>query len=218
MKLLNREIKLVIFDLDGTLLDSTYIWSDIDREFFARRGLELPIDFFDQICHLGLTGAAKYTINKYHLNEKEEDIIKEWRDASIRYYRDIIQLKPHAKEFLEYLKNNDVILSLATVNDEMLYKPCLERLGILKYFSLVKDVNSIKVGKESPKLYESINEHFNIKKENTAIFEDIVLGLKTAHDNGYLTIAVDDDATKDTYAEKKANSNYYIFDFLELIK
>ena len=218
MKLLNREIKLVIFDLDGTLLDSTYIWSDIDRDFFARRGLELPIDFFDQICHLGLTGAAKYTINKYHLNEKEEDIIKEWRDASIRYYRDIIQLKPHAKEFLEYLKNNDVILSLATVNDEMLYKPCLERLGIFKYFSLVKDVNSIKVGKESPKLYESINEHFNIKKENTAIFEDIVLGLKTAYDNGYLTIAVDDAATKDTYAEKKANSDYYIFDFLELIK
>ena len=218
MRLLNREIKLVIFDLDGTLLDSTYIWSDIDRDFFARRGLELPIDFFDQICHLGLTGAAKYTINKYHLDEKEEDIIKEWRDASVRYYRDIIQLKPHAKEFLEYLKNNDVILSLATVNDEQLYRPCLERLGILKYFSLVKDVNSIKVGKESPKLYESINEHFNIKKENTAIFEDIVLGLKTAHDNGYLTIAVDDAATKDTYAEKKANSDYYIFDFLELIK
>ena len=218
MKLLGREIDLAIFDLDGTLLNSTYIWSDIDKEFFARRGLELPADFFDEICHLGLTGAAKYTKQKYNLPESEQEIIQEWRDASVHYYVDIIQLKPHVKEFLNYLKSNGVILSLATVNDEDLYRPCLERLGILEYFSLVRDVNSVKEGKESPKLYESINNHFGIKKENTVIFEDIVLGLKTAHDNGYLTIAVDDDATKDTFIEKKANSDCYIYDFLELIK
>lgn len=217
MKLLNRDIKLAIFDLDGTLLDSTYIWAQIDFDFFNKRGKELPPNYFHEICHLGLVGAAKYTKEKYGINEKEEDMIKEWREASIHYYSDVLTLKPHAKEFLEYLKANGVVLSLATVNDEELYVPCLKRLGILDYFDLIKDVNSVKKGKESPELYHSINEYFNIHIDNTVVFEDIVLGLKTAHDNGYLTIAVDDVASKDTLKEKKENSDCYIYDFKELL-
>ena len=218
MKLANREIKLAIFDLDGTLLDSTYIWAQIDYDFFAKRGKELPPDYFHEICHLGLVGAARYTKEKYGIKDSEEDMIKEWREASIHYYSDVLQLKPHAKEFLDYLRNSGVILSLATVNDEELYAPCLKRLGILDYFQLIKDVNSVKEGKESPKLYKSINDHFGVDKENTVVLEDIVLGLRTAHNNGYLTIAVDDDASKNTIEEKKANSDLYIYDFAELIK
>jgi len=218
MKLLNRDIKLAIFDLDGTLIDSTFIWHEIDKAFFERRGMELPKNYFLEICHLGLDKTATYTKEKYGIKETEEEMKKEWRDASINYYHNIIQLKPHAKEFLQYLKDNGVILSLATVNDEESYKPCLERLGILNYFSLIKDVNEIKAGKESPKLYESINAHFGISKDNTIVFEDIVLGLRTAHDNGYLTIAVDDSASRHAFEDKKGNSDFYIYDFAELIK
>ena len=77
MKLLNHDVKAVIFDMDGTLIDSTGIWHEIDKAFFAKRGLELPSDYAQHIVHLGLKQAAVYTKGTYHLEESVEDIMKE---------------------------------------------------------------------------------------------------------------------------------------------
>ena len=87
MKLLNHEFNAVIFDMDGTLIDSTGIWHEIDKEFFAKRGMELPKDYAQQIVHLGLTQAAVYTKETYHLKESIQEIMQEWHDMSIDMYK-----------------------------------------------------------------------------------------------------------------------------------
>ena len=218
MKLLDREIKLAILDLDGTLIDSTGIWHDIDINFFARRGMEIPKGYFDAICHLGLKATATYTKTTYGIKESEEEIIKEWQDASKDQYLNYIQLKPYVKEFLEYLKNNKVKIALATANDKELYEPCMKRLGIFGYFSYIVDVNSVKEGKHSPRIYEIINENFNIDKANTMVVEDISTSLQTAYENGYLTIGVADKASESTIEQKKKYSHIYVETLKELIK
>ena len=218
MKLLDREIKLAILDLDGTLIDSTGIWHDIDINFFARRGMEIPKGYFDAICHLGLKGTATYTKTTYGIKESEEEIIKEWQDASKDQYLNYIQLKPYVKEFLEYLKNNKVKIALATANDKELYEPCMKRLGIFDYFSYIVDVNSVKEGKHSPRIYEIINENFNIDKVNTVVVEDIYTSLQTAYENGYMTIGVADKASEPTVNQKKKYSHIYVESLKELIK
>ena len=218
MKLLDREIKLAILDLDGTLIDSTGIWHDIDINFFARRGMEIPKGYFDAICHLGLKATATYTKTTYGIKESEEEIIKEWQDASKDQYLNYIQLKPYVKEFLEYLKNNKVKIALATANDKELYEPCMKRLGIFDYFSYIVDVNSVKEGKHSPRIYEIINENFNIDKANTVVVEDIYTSLQTAYENGYMTIGVADKASEPTVEQKKKYSHIYVESLKELIK
>lgn len=218
MKLLGRDIQLAILDLDGTLIDSTGIWHDIDCDFFAKRGMEIPEDYFKNICHLGLTACAHFTKTTYGIKESEEEMIEEWHQASLHQYRDVIQLKPHAKEFLEFLKNSGVRIAAATANDRELYEPCLKRLGIYDFFEFVADVNSVKEGKHSPKIYEKINERFEISIQNTMILEDIVTGLKTAFENGYLSIAVDDAASAASIDEKKKYSHAFIKDLEELIQ
>jgi HAD superfamily hydrolase (TIGR01509 family) len=218
MKLLDREIKLAILDLDGTLIDSTGIWHDIDINFFARRGMEIPKGYFDAICHLGLKATAAYTKTTYGIKESEEEIIKEWQDASKDQYLNYIQLKPYVKEFLEYLKKEHVKVALATANDKELYEPCMKRLAIFDYFSYIVDVNSVKEGKHSPRIYEIINENFNIDKTNTIVVEDISTSLQTAYENGYLTIGVADKASEATVELKKKYSHIYVETLKELIK
>lgn len=218
MRLLDREIKLAILDLDGTLIDSTGIWHDIDINFFARRGMEIPKGYFDAICHLGLKATATYTKTAYGIKESEEEIIKEWQDASKDQYLNYIQLKPYVKEFLEYLKNNKVKIALATANDKELYEPCMKRLGIFDYFSYIVDVNSVKEGKHSPRIYEIINENFIIDKANTVVVEDICTSLQTAYENGYMTIGVADKASEPTVEQKKKYSHIYVQSLKELIK
>ena len=217
MKLLGHEIKAVIFDMDGTLIDSTGIWHEIDKEFFAKRNMELPSDYAQHIVHLGLKQAAVYTKETYHLNESIQDIMDEWHNMSIDMYRYHVELKPHALELLKLLKENSIVMAIATANDEPLYRPCIERLGIGEYFDEIADVNTAKEGKQSAKIYLDLAKKMGAEPQNTLVLEDMPTCVKTAFKSGFITVAVYDNASKD-YDEQKINhSHLFIKDFGELI-
>ena len=218
MKLLGHEFKAVIFDMDGTLIDSTSIWHDIDKAFFAKRNMELPSDYAQHIVHLGLTQAAVYTKETYHLEESIEDIMKEWHDMSIDMYKYHVPLKEGALELLKLLKKNGVKMAIATANDEPLYRPCIERLGIEGYFDEIADVNTAKEGKQSAKIYLDLANKLGSEPRNTLVLEDMPTCVKTAFNSGFITVAVFDPASKEYDAQKKQDSHLFIKDFSELIK
>ena len=218
MKLGNHEIKAVIFDMDGTLIDSTGIWHEIDKAFFAKRNMELPSDYAQHIVHLGLTQAAVYTKNTYHLEESIQDIMDEWHKMSIDMYRYDVPLKPGALELLKLFKDNGIKMAIATANDDSLYKPCIERLGIGEYFDEIADVNTAKEGKQSAKIYLDLANKLGSEPQNTLVLEDMPTCVKTAFNSGFLTVAVYDKASKEYDQEKKDNSLLFIHDFYELLE
>ena len=218
MKLLGKEIKAVIFDMDGTLIDSTGIWHEIDKAFFNKRNMELPADYAQHIVHLGLTQAAIYTKETYHLQESVQDIIKEWHDMSVDMYKYHVPLKEGTLELLELFKSNSVKMAIATANDEPLYRPCIERLGIGDYFDAIADVNTAKEGKQSAKIYLDLAKKMGAKPQNTLVLEDMPTCVKTAFKSGFITVAVYDNASKDYDEEKKNNSILFINNFYELLE
>ena len=218
MKLFNHDIKAVIFDMDGTLIDSTGIWHEIDKAFFAKRNMELPKDYAQHIVHLGLTQAAVYTKETYHLEESIQDIIKEWHDMSVDMYKYHVPLKEGALELLKLFKSNDVKMAIATANDEPLYRPCIERLGIGEYFDEIADVNTAKEGKQSAKIYLDLAKKMGSEPQNTLVLEDMPTCVKTAFKSSFITVAVYDNASKEYDEEKKENSILFINNFFELIK
>lgn len=218
MKFLGKNIKLAIFDLDGTLIDSTSIWADIDRMFFAKRGMEIPPTYGIEIAHVGLTKAAEITVNKYLPNEDPDAIIQEWRDMSIQAYCETIPLKENALELLKILHDNGVIITLATANSKDIYEPCLTRLEMFEHFATIIDVNSCKEGKNSSEIYDRITNQFGVKKEETVIFEDMLVPIITAYNAGYNVVGVyDKDSTKDE-AKARKHSHLFIRNYLEVIE
>lgn len=217
MKLLAFDIDAVIFDMDGTLLNSTSLWQDIDKAFFAKRGMEVPEEYAQHIVHLGLKQAAIYTKKAYGFDETPEEIMEEWHQMSLDIYQHDVELKPGALELLELLKGRGVKMAIATANDDKLYMPCIERLGIGKYFDFIADVNNVKEGKQSAKIYEFLAEQMGVKKENTMVVEDMPTCVKTAYQNGFITVAIFDNASKDYDSEKRDNSDLYINSFYDLI-
>lgn len=218
MKLLDHEFNAVIFDMDGTLIDSTGIWHEIDKKFFAKRGMELPKDYAQHIVHLGLTQAAVYTKETYHLKESIQEIMQEWHDMSIDMYKYHVPLKEGALELLKLFKKNGIKMAIATANDEPLYRPCIDRLGIGEYFDEIADVNTAKEGKQSAKIYLDLAKKLGSEPRNTLVLEDMPTCVKTAFKSGFITVAVYDDASKTYDQEKKDNSHLFIEDFSELIK
>lgn len=217
MKLLDKEFDAAIFDMDGTLIDSTSLWHEIDKTFFAKRNMELPSDYAQHIVHLGLTEAAKYTKNTFHLEESIQDIMDEWHQMSLDMYKYEVALKPGALELLKLLKKNNIKMAIATANDEELYRPCIERLGIEQYFDYIADVNTTKEGKQSAKIYLDLAKKMSSKPENTLVLEDMPTCIKTVFKEGFITIAVYDNASKQYETDKINNSHLYIKSFNELL-
>ena len=218
MKINGKEIKGIIFDLDGTLFDSCQMWHQIDLDFFKNHGKELPLDYSAAIAHLGLTKAAAYTKNRFNLPESEEEIIKEWNEAAIYQYTHNVELKPFAKEYLDFLKKNDIKLGIATANSSEYYMPCLKRNGIAYLFDYICDVSSFKGSKESPEIYLFTANKLGVSIDECAVFEDIIQALKTAHNAGFYTVAVDDETQKKDIEQKKQNSDLFIKSYKELLK
>lgn len=217
MKLDNKIIKAVIFDIDGTLLDSCSVWTDVDRRFFEKRDMVMPEDYGDAIGHIGLDKAAVYTIERFNLNENKEDIIKEWKEDVINLYKTSIELKPHAKDFLLLLKENHIPFCAATANDEDCYKSALIRHGIYEMFDFIVEVNHYKDGKDKPTIYYDCAKKLGVEVSNCAVFEDLLMALSTAKKAGFISVGVYDKTNKDE-SIKEEISDYYIKDFSDIIK
>ena len=95
-----RDVDAVIFDFDGTLADSMWVWDEVDRVFLAKRGIPFTDEFGEMIAVLGFELGADFAIEHFGLDESPESIIEEWKSLAEESYATHVMLKPGAFEYL----------------------------------------------------------------------------------------------------------------------
>lgn len=181
-----------VFDLDGTLLDSTYVWEWVDQEFLSRRGIAVPADYIEAVCAKCFQEAADYTIARFNLSEKAGDIIQEWHDLAFYQYSEKVQLKSYAKEYLLELKEAGVRLAVASGLSKDLAVPVLKRNGILELFDQFNYAGEVARGKEFPDLYLHTAERLGLHPSECVMFEDVLPGVRSAKQAGMQVYGVAD--------------------------
>jgi HAD superfamily hydrolase (TIGR01509 family) len=208
----------VIFDLDGTLINSNWVWRQIDIEFLGKRGFDVPEDYMKIIAPMGFEATADYTIKRFGLKETREAVVKEWYDMAIDAYSNRVFLKDGVKEYLSYLKENGKLMSVATASDMRLVEPVLKNNGIEGYFNNITTLKEVNRGKGFPDIYDKSAEKMNIESDKCIVFEDIIQGIKGAKDGGYRTVGVYDEHFDNDKEKIKKICDMYIQDFKEMIK
>ena len=212
-----ENIKLFLFDLDGTILDYLKIWNDIDLLFFKNHNLIMGEDYHIAIAPLTLEETATYTKNTYKLDIDEEQIMKEWSDLAIKEYAENVNLKKGVKEFLDYLKNKNVHLAIATSCNEEMFKPCLERYGIVSYFEHFYTSQNLKINKSNTNFFKEILNEYKIEPDQILFFEDSLASMKCAKSLGFNVVAVMDKKWEKQKEEIIASSDDQIEDFSQFI-
>ena len=212
-----RDFDCAIFDLDGTLVDSIGVWRTADIEFMARRGLDLPDDFYEAISHMNLDQASEYIVSSLGLPDTPKEVEREFLDIIISEYAERIDMLPGAAEFLRKLKTAGVKLAIATASQEELYLPCLERHGVYRLFDCIVTTAEVRRTKGYPDIYLLAAKRLGADPNRCVVFEDIYLGAVGAKAAGMTCVGVREEHSRADWERLGEVADKVISDFREIL-
>lgn len=201
-----------IFDVDGTLLDSMYIWDTIGEDYLRSIGHEPKENLRETFKAMSLQQAASYYQTEYGVTLSTESIVEGVNNMVEWYYKNEVYRKTGVKRFLQNLKEQGVKMCIATATDTHLVKAALKRCKISEYFSHIFTCTSVGHGKDEPVIYREAMKYLGTDKNNTVVFEDALYAVRTAKSDGFIVAAVYDIHEKGQ-SEIKALADVYISDF-----
>ena len=210
-------IKGAIFDLDGTILDSMFIWDTIGEDYLRSLSKEPKENLKETFKTFTLEQAAEYYRENYGVKLSVNEIVDGVNKMVEQYYAETVKLKPDIEVFLEKLKAKGVKMCIATVTDKPLVETGLVRLGVRDYFSEIFACSEVGHNKEEPHIYREAQKHLGTDKDNTVVFEDVLHALKTAKADGFVTVGVFD-VHEENQEELKRVADCYIEDYSDFEK
>ena len=212
-----RDKKGAIFDMDGTLMDSMWIWRDIDIEYLGRFGIALPEDLQAKIEGLSFAETAVYFQEHFRITDSIEKIQSDWNDMAIDFYRHRIGMKRGARELLTQMKERGMKIGIATSNSVELTEECLAANGVADLFDTVRTSRDTPRGKPFPDIYLSVADEWGIAPEDLIVFEDIPNGAIAGKRAGMEVIAVADDYALPRREELIRIADHFIEDFTQIL-
>lgn len=203
-------IKAVIFDLDGTLVDSMGLWKDIDIEFLSARGIPYNDNLQEEIEGMSFTETAIFFQERYRLEESVEELKVIWNGMAKHKYRYEVLPKPGAIDFLKYLKAQGIKMGIATSNSEELIQAVNEAWHFDTYMDCIVTSCSVNKGKPAPDVYLEAARQLGVEPKDCLVFEDIVKGIEAGKNAGMKVCGVEDSYSVHQREEKKKISDYYI--------
>jgi len=179
----------VIFDMDGTLIDSTEADYLAWKHTFADYGIELTYpDYFP------LLGKRSHDVAATVLNLNEKQAAEALQKKAT-YFTEIITQNgistiPHALDFVAWIRSNKLKTALATSSRNMKMKLVLERTGLLPFFDVLVSGDEVQNGKPAPDIFLMAAERLGIEPAQCLVVEDAVNGVLAAKQAGMQCVAI----------------------------
>ena len=211
------KIRGAIFDVDGTLLDSMFIWDTIGETYLRSIGYQPKENLNETFKNMSLHQAARYYQTEYGVTRSIDEIMDGVNAMLERYYRFEVPLKPGVAELLERLRQDGVRLCIATATDRHLVEAALDRCGVLSCFGEIFTCNEVGHGKDEPDIFEATLRFLGTRREETLVFDDALYAVRTAKEAGFPVAAVYDSHER-SQAEVRARSDLYLEDLTQLVE
>jgi HAD superfamily hydrolase (TIGR01509 family) len=207
-------IQGAIFDFDGTLFDSMFIWDTIGNDYLHSIGYEPKEDLSEVFKSMSLVQAACWYQKEYGVTLSVKEIMDGVNHMIEHYYRNVIQPKEGVPAFLQKLSDKGIRMIIATATDRTLIEAALKKYGLAHYFADILTCTAVGSGKDEPEIYRQAAKKLGTAKKDTLVFEDALYAVQTAAKDGFPVAAVWDASEKETDKVKKLAA-YYLPDYLD---
>lgn len=209
-----EDIDAVIFDMDGTLIDSMWIWPSIDEDFFEKYNLVEPENFHENIEGMSYTEVVHFFLEAFPtLKRTPEQIMDEWTEMARDRYMNEAPLKAGVHGFILEMKHQGKKIGIATSNGRALVEDTLNALGVSQYFDVVRTACEAGKGKPAPDVYLLVAKELGVSPGHCLVFEDVPMGILAGKNAGMKVCAVDDAFSRIQEEKKKSLADYYIYDY-----
>lgn len=208
--------KAFLFDLDGTLVDSMWMWGAIDVEYLGKFGLTCPPDLQKAIEGMSFSETAAYFKKRFALEASLDEIKADWISMSIEKYRSQVPPKPGTEAFLSWAAKQNIKMAVCTSNGREMVDAVLSSLNLARYFDCIITGCEVAAGKPSPDIYLEAARRMKVSPEECAVFEDVPAGILAGKRAGMEVFAVEDEYSLGMEEKKRALSDFYIRDYREL--
>lgn len=206
-----------LFDFDGTLVDSMPTYVSAMLRILDENGIEYDNSIVKIITPLGLLGTADY-YKGLGVKGEVEEIIMKMKEYMYEEYLYNIPAKENVIKTLKILKEKGAGLNVLTASPHATLDPCLKRLGIFDLFDNVWSCDDFQTTKANPEIYKMAAERMGATVSEVLFLDDNYNADVTAKKAGMKVCAVYDESSKDYADEMKAATDYYIYDFSELLE
>ncbi len=212
-----EQINGVIFDLDGTLVDSMWMWEKIDVEYLGRHRIPLPDDLQKSIEGMSFSETALYFKQRFGLDDSLETIKKDWNAMAYEKYKHEVFFKPGARALLEQLQKKGIPAGIATSNSRELLDTVLEALDSRHLFAATVTGCEVSRGKPAPDIYLAAAGYLGRRPSHCLVFEDVVMGIQAGKQAGMRVCAVEDSFSREDEKRKQKLADYSISSFEEIL-
>ncbi|SKB70527.1 haloacid dehalogenase superfamily, subfamily IA, variant 3 with third motif having DD or ED [Lachnospiraceae bacterium] len=207
----------VLFDMDGSLVDSMWMWKQIDIDFLEERGLDYSPDFHQEIEGMSYAETVSYFKKKFKPEESEEELAAILNHMASDKYEFEVKWKPGALDFLKCCAEHNIPCGIATSNSKELVEACNRNLNLRKWIRSIRTADEVQKSKPFPDIYLKVAEDLNVDPAKCLVFEDVIPGIMAGKNAGMKVIAVQDDYSKDVENEKREAADGFISDYRELL-
>lgn len=210
------KIKGAIFDLDGTLLDSMFIWDRIGEDYLISRGITPKEALKERFKSMSLIQAAEHYRQEYGICDSIQEICDGVNGMIEHLYKDQVLPKEGAADYLRLLKEQGVKMCVATATDRHLAQAALKRTGLMAFFSEIFTCTEVGFGKDQPAIYHAAAAHLGTAIDETLVFEDALYAITTAKAAGFRVVGVWDPSEDKHTKEIQRIADIYIQSYHEM--
>lgn len=207
---------MLIFDLDGTLIDSNGLWIEVDKIFLARRNAPYTKEYYEGVAHTILSNCALFTKEYLKLEESCEEIIAEWMELASGQYQNVA-LKNDVIEYLERCKSagHRMVIFTACVPEHC--RAALKAHNLEQYFEQVIFAQELGMDKRSPAIFKRVAEMLGVSTGECVLFDDSLSACKAAKAAGMTVVGVYDEHFGYTEPDMRELCDQYISGFGDLL-
>lgn len=210
-------VKAVVFDFDGTLVDSHEVWELVDKALFDHLGLVQPPDYIEKIAGKRLVEIATYIIEHFQLQDVSlETVLNFWEENYMYHFFNSVQFIDGADEFLSYLASKNIAIGIATASTHQIVNCFFSNYPEIR--SLITSVitsEDVVHSKPAPDVFLKCFENLGVHPNEGIIFEDSLVGLSAASKTGSKVVCIL--SHPDNYEQKKEMSHLQINSYSEYL-
>ncbi len=209
--------KTLIFDFDGTLVDSMPKWAGIMLQVLKENNIVYPNDIIKTITPLGYSGTAEYYVTHLGLKKSINEIVSRMHELAIYEYSNNISAKDTVKDTLNILKVNGYSLNVLTASPHPSLDPCLKRNCLYDLFDNVWTCEDFGMTKSDVRIYHCAANMLGTSTDKCVFFDDNYNAVSTAKKAGMTVVGVYDDSSFEYTSDMLEICDKYIYKLSEIL-